>query len=108
MPDRTVTLLAVKPGTPGFDATPAYRWIGEFEVPAAGEYSLTCRVSVAAAAYSVNKVPRIRGAVGTLVHWPLPVLWLFGTLPGLLMIAVALRRGRRRGADVRSADVVGL
>ncbi|MEU8228490.1 hypothetical protein AB0C12_02690 [Actinoplanes sp. NPDC048967] len=91
-PDRAVELLPVKPGTPGVDATPAYRWIGEFQVPAASEYSLTCRGSVAAATYSVNRVPRIRGAVGTLVHWPLPILWLFGALPGLLLIATGLRR----------------
>jgi hypothetical protein len=91
-PDRAVELLPVQPGTPGVDATPAYRWIGEFQVPAAGDYSLTCRATVAAATYSVNKTPQIRGAVGTLVHWPRPILWLFGALPGLLLIATAVRR----------------
>jgi hypothetical protein len=91
-PDRAVELLPVQPGTPGVDATPAYRWIGEFQVPAAGDYSLTCRATVAAATYSVNKTPQIRGAVGTLVHSPRPILWLFGALPGLLLIATAVRR----------------
>lgn len=92
LPDRAVELLPVKPGTPGVDATPAYRWIGEFRVPAAGDYSLVCRVSVAAATYTVNKAPQIRGAVGALVHWPRPILWLFGAVPGLLLIATAVRR----------------
>jgi hypothetical protein len=96
--DRTVELLPVQPGTPGVDATPAYRWIGEFQVPAAGDYSLTCRVSIAAATYTVNKAPQIRGAVGTLVHCPLPILWLFGALPGLLLIGTAVRRREREPA----------
>lgn len=111
MPDQMVQLLPVKPGTPGLDATSAYRWIGEFDVAVAGDYSLTCRVSVTAAGYSVNKAPRIRGAVSMLVHWPLPILWLLGALPGLLMIADAVRRQVRRREDSRpddrTADVAG-
>jgi hypothetical protein len=51
-------------------------------------------VSDPAADYAVAEVPRIRGAVGTLVHWPLAVLFLLGALPGLLMIAAAVRRPR--------------
>ena len=93
-PGQPVELLGVKPGTPGVDATPAYRWIGAFDVPAAGDYSLTCRVSDTGADYAVAGVPRIRGAVGTLVHWPLAVLFLLGALPGLLMIAAAVRHPR--------------
>jgi hypothetical protein len=103
-PDQAVALLPVKPGTPGLDATSAYRWIGEFEVPAAGAYSMTCRVSVTAADYTVNKAPRIRGAVEALVHWPLPVLWLFGALPGLLMFANGVRRRATVRSDDRTAD----
>jgi hypothetical protein len=59
---------------------------------------VTCRAGVAAATYTVNKAPQIRGAVGALVHWPLPILWLLGALPGLLMIVTAVRRREHKPA----------
>ena len=101
VPGQPVELLAVRPGTPGFDATPSYRWIGEFHIAGAGAYSLTCRGSAAAADYAVGEVPRTRGAVGALVSWPLPILWLVGALPGLLVIMGAVRHRRRRRGDRR-------
>jgi hypothetical protein len=92
--------VPLQPGTPGFDGTPGYRWIAQFEVPAPGTYSLTCRPDGDPSPYSIGAVPRIDGMVGTLARHapPRPVIWLFGALPGLLAVAAAVRkRARRRG-----------
>jgi hypothetical protein len=100
---RHVAAVSVRPGKPGNDASPSYRWIGMFDVPAAGTYSLMCRAGGVRASYTVGGIPKIRGLVGWLVHWPVPLLWLLGALPGLLAIAEACRGGaatpdRRGGA----------
>ncbi|MEK8106185.1 hypothetical protein NKG94_15250 [Micromonospora sp. M12] len=48
------------------------------------------------------EVPRIRGAVGALIHWPLIVIWLLGAVPGLLIVADTLMRRSRLRRPVLS------
>jgi hypothetical protein len=92
-----VELVAIRPGTPGFDATAGQRWIADFTVPEPGAYTLTCPESGDGAAYSVGAIPRIDGLAGALIRAapPLPVIWLLGALPGLLLLGEAVRRRTR-------------
>ncbi len=93
-----VDRVTLPPGGLGSSDSVSYAWIATFTVPGPGTYSLTCESSGGAGDYTVGDVPEIRGAVGTLIQWPLPVIWLLGGIPGLLIIASALRR-RARQAD---------
>ncbi|GAA4460553.1 hypothetical protein GCM10023170_061830 [Phytohabitans houttuyneae] len=68
----------------------SYSWVATFTVPAPGRYTLECRSSDAEANYTVGDLPQIRGAVGALIHWPPPLIWLLGTVPGLWILAHAL------------------
>ncbi len=96
-----VQVVAIRPGTPGFDATAGQRWIAEFTAPAPGAYVLTCPESGDGAAYSVGAIPEIDGLVGVLTRaaLPLPVIWLLGALPGLLLLGEAVRRRTRQLAE---------
>ncbi|MFE9192791.1 hypothetical protein ACFYL6_24645 [Micromonospora sp. NPDC007208] len=99
--DRVVvsaTVVTIAPGDYGGDYA-SYAWVASFDVPVPGVYSLSCRTWDQQASYTVGKSPRIRGAVGALIHWPLIAVWLLGAIPGLLIIA---NTGRRR-AERQSA-----
>lgn len=61
-------------------------------LPAAGAYTLDCRSADPDASYTVGDVPEISGLVKVLIHLPLPAIWLFGALPGLLIMTDAARR----------------
>ncbi|MEU4677810.1 hypothetical protein [Micromonospora sp. NPDC023737] len=96
--DRAVVpakLVTIAPGDYGGDAA-SYTWVASFDVPVPGTYSLSCQTSDQEATYTVGEVPQIRGAVGSLIHWPLVAIWFFGAIPGLLIIAETVRRRIRR------------
>jgi hypothetical protein len=95
--NRPAEPVTIPPGNFGGDYA-SYSWVAFFDVPAPGTFSLTCRTSNEQASYLVGEVPRIRGVVGALIHWPLTVIWLLAAIPGLLRIADAIR-GRSRPAD---------
>ena len=40
--------------------------------------------------------PQVDGAVGSLIHWPLVLILLLGTLPGVVIVADTARRRRKR------------
>lgn len=97
--DQPLRALAVRPGTPGYDGTAATRWIAAFTAPVAGTYTLSCPAG-GEQAYHLGPVPPIGGAVRALVLAPVPspVIWLAGTLPGLVIVAAAgLSARARRG-----------
>lgn len=90
--DARAELVTIPPGDYGGDAA-TYTWVAYFDAAAAGDHSVVCEASEEAGVYVVGTPPRIAGAVGTLIHWPLTVICLLGALPGLLMLALrALRR----------------
>ncbi|MFI7212024.1 hypothetical protein ACIBP4_14410 [Micromonospora maritima] len=94
---RAAEPVSVPPGDYGGDAA-SYAWVATVRVPAAGVWTLDCRSPDPEASYVVGDVPEIRGAVGSLIHWPVGVLWLAGAIPGLLMVVdTARRRARSRG-----------
>jgi hypothetical protein len=105
--DRAVVpakLITIAPGDYGDDYA-TYAWIASFSVSVPGTYSLSCRTPDQEASYTVGEVPQIRGAVGSLIHWPLIAIWLLGAIPGLLIIAVTVRRRtRRRSTPVAMAE----
>jgi hypothetical protein len=93
--EQRAELVTVPPGDYGSDfATLA--WVASFSVPESGTYSLTCRTNAGPRDYTVDDVPTIRGAVGALIHWPLALIWLLGSIPGLLIIGSTIRRSRRQ------------
>ncbi|GAB3063443.1 hypothetical protein [Micromonospora schwarzwaldensis] len=92
---RMAEPVRVPPGGYGTDAA-SYAWVASVRLPAAGAWTLTCRTSDPEASYVVGDEPRIRGAVGALIHWPVGVIWLVGALPGLL-VGVDTARRRRAG-----------
>jgi hypothetical protein len=75
-----------------------FSWVASFTVSAPGPYTLDCGTDDAN--YTVGEVPDIRGAVGSLIHWPPPLIWLIGAIPGLWILAHAgrLRRSREPAA----------
>ncbi|MFI5835031.1 hypothetical protein ACIA5A_15300 [Micromonospora sp. NPDC051300] len=83
--------VSVPPGGYGGDAA-TFAWIASVRVPAPGEWAMSCRSSDPQASYVVGDAPRIRGAVGALIHWPVGVIWLLGALPGLLVVFTTARR----------------
>jgi hypothetical protein len=93
---RRAELVSIPPSDYGNGDFATYAWVAAFTVPGPGTYSLTCRTSDGDASYTVGTVPRIGGAVAALIHWPLAVIGLLGSLPGLLIIAGAFRRRARR------------
>ncbi|WP_431930939.1 hypothetical protein [Micromonospora sp. RP3T] len=95
---RVAEPVRVPPGGYGGDAA-SYAWVASVRLPAAGAWTLTCRTSDPEASYVVGDEPRIRGAVGALIHWPVGVIWLLGALPGLL---VGVDTARRRRAARRT------
>lgn len=95
---RRAELVSVPPSDYGGDFA-TYSWVASFTVPAPGTYTLDCRTGDPLANYTVGQTPRIRGAVASLVHWPPPLLWLLGALPGLWIAADAYLRRRARGRD---------
>ncbi|MGW5580861.1 hypothetical protein [Micromonospora chokoriensis] len=86
-------LITTAPGDYGGDVA-TYTWVASFDVPAPGTYSLSCQTYDQQASYTAGEVPQIRGAVGSLIHWPLVAIWLLGAIPGLLIIAATVRRRR--------------
>jgi hypothetical protein len=101
---RPADRIPIPPARPGADTVPTYRWVAQFDISAPGAYSVTCQPR---AAYIVNRPPTIRGAVGALVHWPVPAIWLLGALPGVLVIVDILIRRTRRGRSDRAEPGVG-
>lgn len=94
---RTAEPVSVQPGDYGGDAA-TYAWVATVRVPSPGTWTLDCRTADPEASYVVGDVPAIRGAVGSLIHWPVGVIWLAGAVPGLLTVAdTARRRARSRG-----------
>ncbi|WP_253866671.1 hypothetical protein [Micromonospora sp. WMMA2032] len=89
--------VSVPPGDYGGDAA-SYAWVATVRVPAAGVWTLDCRSPDAEASYVVGDVPDIRGAVGSLIHWPVGLIWLVGALPGLLIVGETARRRAAAGA----------
>jgi hypothetical protein len=79
-------LVSIPPSDYGGDFA-TYSWVASFTVPAPGTYSLTCRAEGEDGNYSVGDVPEIRGAVASMIHWPIVVFWLLGAVPGLLILA---------------------
>ncbi|GIJ72251.1 hypothetical protein Voc01_071680 [Virgisporangium ochraceum] len=67
-------------------------WVATFAVPEPGSYTVTCGGDWG---FTVGDLPRVRGAVGSVIHWPLAVLLLLGALPGLAIVANTVRRRRR-------------
>ncbi|MEV0720595.1 hypothetical protein, partial [Asanoa sp. NPDC050611] len=86
--------LTIPPGDYGGDYA-SYTWIASFEVDAPGTYPLSCQTPDADASYTVGDLPRVRGLVGAMIHWPLTTIWLLGAIPGLLIIADAVTRRTR-------------
>jgi hypothetical protein len=76
----------------------SFSWVATFSVPAPGTYTVTCRGDWG---YTIGGVPRVRGAIGSVMHWPLAVLLLLGALPGL---AVVVNTARRRRIRCRAVD----
>jgi len=93
---RRAELVSIPPSDYGHGDFASYAWVATFTVPGPGTYSLTCRTSDMDASYTVGAVPQIRGAVGALIHWPLVMIWLLGSIPGLLIIANTYRRRANR------------
>ncbi|SCG79261.1 hypothetical protein [Micromonospora humi] len=89
--------VSVPPGDYGGDAA-TFSWVASVRLPAAGSWAMSCRSTEPDASYVLGDEPRIRGAVGRLIHWPVGVIWLFGALPGLL---IGADTARRRRADRR-------
>jgi hypothetical protein len=79
--EQRADLIAAPPSDYGSDAA-TLAWVATFSVPEPGAYSLTCRTGEGPKDY----------AVGALIHWPLTLLWLLGSIPGLLIIVSAVRR----------------
>jgi hypothetical protein len=88
---RRAEPVAIPPGDYGGDAA-SYAWVASFTVPGPGTYALTCRTGDEQAQYTVGDVPQIRGAVGAMIHWPVAVTALLGSIPGLLIVAGTYRR----------------
>ncbi|WP_239127477.1 hypothetical protein [Asanoa siamensis] len=96
-PVRRVT---VPPADYGGDYA-SYAWVASFEVPRAGTFAFSCRTAAAEEeSFVVGDVPEIRGAVASLIHWPLAAILLLGALPGLLVLADATRRRTRSPTGV--------
>jgi hypothetical protein len=87
---RRADVVTVAPADYSGNAT-SIAWVATFTAPGPGTYELKCRGD---GFYSVGDVPRIRGAVGSLIHWPLVVLLLLGALPGLAIVGRTARRRR--------------
>jgi hypothetical protein len=92
--ERRAEAVTIPPRDYGGDYA-TYAWVASFTVPSPGAYSLTCRTGDERVNYRVGAVPQIRGAVGALIHWPLVVIWLVGSVPGLVIIVGAVRRRAR-------------
>jgi hypothetical protein len=73
-----------------------YFWTATFVASAAGSYVVTCQE----ARFGVADMPRVPGAVGALIHWPLLPIRLLAALPGLLVVAYTARRRARRQEPV--------
>ncbi|ADU06864.1 MULTISPECIES: hypothetical protein [Micromonospora] len=99
---RTAEPVSVPPGDYGSDAA-TYSWVATVRVPTPGRWTLDCRTTDPEASYVVGDVPEIRGAVGEVIHWPVGVIWLFGAVPGLLIVADTARRRRASHPAVLSA-----
>jgi hypothetical protein len=93
---RRAQAVSIPPSDYGTGDFATYAWVASFSVPGPGSYALTCRTGGQDASYTVGDVPRIRGAVAALIHWPVAVIMLLGGIPGLLIIAGTVRRGARR------------
>ncbi|MFF0101983.1 hypothetical protein ACFYO8_21935 [Micromonospora sp. NPDC005257] len=85
--------VSVPPGDYGSDAA-TFAWVATVRAPTAGLWTLNCRTDDPEASYVVGDVPEIRGAVGSLIHWPAGVIGLLGAVPGLLIVADTARRRR--------------
>ena len=96
VPGAEVAAVPVEPKAPGYDATPAVRWIAEVTVREPGAYVPTCRTDVYEP-YYLGALPKVDGLVGRIVLLPVPrpALLLVGALPGLLLVARAWAARRK-------------
>ena len=69
----------------GPEVTYAYSRPGTYEVTCSDDWE-----------YTVGVAPQVDGAVGSLIHWPLVLILLLGTLPGVVIVADTARRRRKR------------
>ncbi|MEU4693776.1 hypothetical protein [Actinoplanes sp. NPDC023714] len=83
--------IPIKPTTPGVDGTAGTTHIGDFVIPEAGTYEITCAGEVFD--HHVADAGHFRGAAGRLIYRPRPLIMLIGAIPGLLVIAGRWRRG---------------
>ncbi|BBH68365.1 hypothetical protein ACTI_50500 [Actinoplanes sp. OR16] len=83
---RQVEKVSIPPADYGGDFA-TYAWVATFTVPAPGAYTLSCDTGDDDASYTVGDVPRIRGAVASMIHWPVVIVGLLGGIPGLVIIA---------------------
>jgi len=91
-----VERVTVPPSDYGGDVA-TYAWVAWFRAPGPGVYTVTCRASGNQGSYVVGDVPRIGGAVSSMIHWPLAGILLLGAVPGLLILGdLALSAVRRR------------
>jgi hypothetical protein len=92
---RRAEAVSIPPSDYGYGDFATYAWVASFAVPEPGTYSLTCPTSEQDVSYTVGAIPQIRGVVGALIHWPLVLIMLLGSIPGLLIIASTVRRSIR-------------
>ncbi|MGC4894662.1 hypothetical protein [Micromonospora sp. DT31] len=97
---RSAEPVSVPPADYGTDAA-TLAWVATVRVPATGAWTLSCRTADPEASYVVGDVPEIRGAVRSLIHWPVGVIWLIGAAPGLLILGDTVRRRRATGFPPR-------
>ncbi|GAB1692316.1 hypothetical protein [Krasilnikovia sp. M28-CT-15] len=95
---RRAELVSIPPSDYGNGDYATYAWVASFTVPGPGTYVVTCHTGDGQARYTVGTIPRIRGAVAAVIHWPAAVIRLLGSIPGLLIIATTYRRRARRVA----------
>jgi hypothetical protein len=96
---RRADVVTVRPADYEGDAT-SLMWVATFTASGPGTYEVTCSGDWA---YTVGVAPQVNGAVGSLIHWPLVLILLLGSLPGAVIVANTARR-RRKHSQVETAD----
>ncbi|UQU65711.1 hypothetical protein COUCH_05150 [Couchioplanes caeruleus] len=86
--------LTVQPEEAGYDATPATKTIADVDVAVAGIYGLTCSPTGDGTDYRLVRRQSISPVADSVMRWPLPLIMLVGALPGLALVAGAVRRSR--------------
>jgi hypothetical protein len=82
---RRADVVTVRPADYEGDAT-SLMWVATFTASEAGTYEVSCSGDWA---YTVGVAPQVDGVVGSLIHWPLVLILLLGTLPGVTIVDIA-------------------